>query len=164
MLWKPALTTQPLATATIRLSGPEAAEALGARIARCLAPGDAILLWGDLGAGKSTLARGLIRAATGDPSLDVPSPTFTIVQTYDAPGMTVWHFDLYRLDGPEDLQEIGMEEADDGVAVIEWPERLGDRLAADRLDIALEISPEGRIARISAWGPSWRDRFDDIAG
>lgn len=85
-----------------------------------------ILLNGDLGAGKTTLARALIRALTGNPGQDVPSPTYTLLQTYDTPHGPVWHFDLYRLRHPDEVVELGWDEiAGTFVTLIEWPERLG---------------------------------------
>ena len=119
----------------IALPDADATAALGARLAGLLAAGDAICLFGDLGAGKSTLARGLIRALTS-PDEDVPSPTFTLVLTYDGPALTIAHFDLYRLTSAAEAYEIGLDEAlDDGCAVIEWPERLEGDLPRDRLDV-----------------------------
>ena len=132
-------------------------EALGAAVAGALAPGDVVCLWGELGAGKTTLARGLIRALMG-PDEEAPSPTFTLVQIYDSPDLAVAHLDLYRLSGPEEVRELGLEEAlEQGAAVIEWPERLGPRLPTDRLDIRLGVEAEGRTARIERHG-RWRDR------
>ncbi len=103
-----------------------------------LAPGDTLALEGDLGAGKTTFARALIRVLTGDAALEVPSPTFTLVQTYAAPRFEVAHFDLYRLNDASELDELGLDAAlQRGVAVIEWPERGGDLIAAERLSICL---------------------------
>jgi tRNA threonylcarbamoyladenosine biosynthesis protein TsaE len=125
---------------------------LGAKIARLLQAGDAVCLFGDLGAGKSTLARGLIRALTSAGE-EVPSPTFTLVQTYDGPAFAIAHFDLYRLTSAAEAYEIGVEEAlDDGCAIIEWPERLDGDLPGDRLDIELSVEGEGRIARVTPHG------------
>jgi tRNA threonylcarbamoyladenosine biosynthesis protein TsaE len=136
----------------IDLTDAEATARLGASRQACLRPGDAICLFGPLGAGKSTLARGLIRALTS-PDEEVPSPTFTLVQTYEAEGLVLSHFDLYRLDDPNEIHELGLEEAlDDGVALIEWPERLEGRLPPDRLDIVLTAHGEGRTATLSAHG------------
>src|SRR3954453_12161442 len=103
----------------------EAATArLGAAIARRLQPGEAVCLSGPLGAGKSVLARALVRALTA-PDEEVPSPTFTLVQFYEGARLTVAHFDLYRLTSPEEAYEIGLDEAlDQGAIVVEWPERL----------------------------------------
>ena len=130
---------------------------LGAAVAAALKPGEAVCLTGPLGAGKSTLARGLVRALTR-PDEDVPSPTFTIVQFYDGLHWPLAHFDLYRLERPEEAFEIGLDEAlEDGAAVIEWPERLGGRLPADRLDIDIAMMGEGRTARLAAHG-AWEGR------
>ena len=132
---------------------------LGETLAVALRPGDMICLWGPLGAGKSTLARGLVRALT-NPDEEVPSPTFTLVQTYQGAGLQVSHFDLYRLRRPEEVFELGLDEAlDHGAAVIEWPERLGQALPRDRLDV--EIAPSGdgeaRQVRITPRG-AWEGR------
>ena len=137
-------------------------EDLGARIARALRIGDTVCLYGPLGAGKTTLARGLIRALT-TPEEEVPSPTFTLVQTYDGLHFTLTHFDLYRLARPEEAFELGLDEAlDDGAAVIEWPERLGGALPANRLDIELSAPPEGgRVARLTGHG-GWINRMEDL--
>ena len=101
-----------------------ATEALATRIARVLRPGDAVLLAGPLGAGKSALARALLRSLLADPALEVPSPSYTLVQAYDAPWGTVWHFDLWRLDDPRALTELGWDGAQDDAVIVEWPDRL----------------------------------------
>lgn len=96
-----------------------------AEFAATLNPRDIVLLDGDLGMGKSVFSRAIIRALTSNPDLDVPSPTFTLAQTYDTPKGDVWHFDLYRLKDPEELYEIGWEDAlTSGILLVEWPERL----------------------------------------
>ena len=136
----------------------EAATArLGAAIAQELQIGEAVCLSGPLGAGKSTLARALVRALT-TPQEDVPSPTFTLVQFYEGRRLKVAHFDLYRLTSPDEAYEIGLDEAlDDGAAVVEWPERLDGRLPPDRLDVEIEFSGEGRRARLTPHG-AWEGR------
>ena len=137
---------------------------LGAAIAPRLEPGETVLLYGPLGMGKSTLARGLVRALTR-PDEDVPSPTFTLVQFYEG-RLPVAHFDLYRLTRPEEAAEIGLDEAlDQGCAVIEWPERLGDDPAAwlgpDRLTVTLTEQGEGRLATVSGAG-AWDAKLKDL--
>lgn len=137
----------------------EAATArLGAAVAERLRAGEAVCLTGPLGAGKSTLARALVRALT-TPDEDVPSPTFTLVQFYEGPRLSVAHFDLYRLSDPDEAYEIGLDEAlDEGAAVIEWPERLEGRLPPDRLDIDLALAEGGaRRARLTPHG-AWEGR------
>ena len=132
-------------------------EALGRRLAPLLRPGEAICLSGGLGAGKSCLARALIRALT-TPEEDAPSPTFTLVQTYAGPDFEIAHFDLYRLEDPDEAWEIGLEEAlIQGAALIEWPERLEGRLPANRLDLELSMEGEGRAARLAGFG-AWKER------
>jgi tRNA threonylcarbamoyladenosine biosynthesis protein TsaE len=142
---------------TIDLPDADATARLGAAVAAALRPGEAVCLTGPLGAGKSTLARGLVRALT-KPDEDVPSPTFTLVQFYDGLHFPIAHFDLYRLERAEEAYEIGLDEAlEDGAAVIEWPERLGGRLPADRLDIDIAMIGEGRAATLLAHG-AWKGR------
>jgi tRNA threonylcarbamoyladenosine biosynthesis protein TsaE len=147
---------------TLDLPDAEATARLGAAVARALQPGEAVCLYGPLGAGKSTLARGLVRALTR-PDEDVPSPTFTLVQFYEGQNaeggpFALAHFDLYRLARAEEAYEIGLDEAlEDGAAVIEWPERLGGRLPPDRLDIEIAIHGEARAARLVRHG-AWEGR------
>lgn len=123
-----------------------ATEQLGATLAARLETGDVIGLKGDLGVGKTTLARAIVRAACGDPAMIVPSPTFTLVEVYDTPRGSFWHFDLYRLEAPEQVFELGWEEAlAEGIAIVEWPERLGP-LLPKHLSVTLEIDGNGRRA------------------
>ena len=150
--------------AVFHLADAEATTALGERIAPLLAAGEAVLLYGPLGMGKSTLARGLIRALTS-PDEDVPSPTFTLVQFYES-DPPVAHFDLYRLTRPEEAFEIGLDEAlDEGVALIEWPERLGDDparwLGPDRLTITLSEDGASRHATVSGAG-AWEAKLESL--
>jgi len=138
-----------VAVPTFSFSLPDeaATERLGAALARRLRPRDVIALQGGLGVGKTTLARAILRAASDDPNLIVPSPTFTLVEVYDTQRGTFWHFDLYRLESPEQVFELGWEEARaDGIALIEWAERLGRLLPDERLMVTLAIEGDGRRA------------------
>ena len=118
------------------LADEQATSRLGAALAPIVAPGDVICLSGDLGAGKSTLARGLIKALAG--TEEAPSPTFAFVETYETDAFTLWHFDLYRLEKADDVWELGFEEAlDGGVVLIEWPERIEGMIPQDALVIRL---------------------------
>lgn len=141
------------APVTLTLPDAAATEALAARLAARARRGDAILLEGPLGAGKSTFARAFLRAASGDPGLEVPSPTFTLVQGYDLPAGPAFHFDLWRLDGPADLTELGWDEAREGIVLVEWPDRLGTLRPADALTIALAPGAEAdaRQATLTGW-------------
>ena len=148
----------------VELPDADATTRLGQIIAPLLAAGDAVLLYGPLGMGKSTLARGLIRALT-TPDEDVPSPTFTLVQFYES-DPPIAHFDLYRLTRPEEAFEIGLDEAlDDGCVVIEWPERLGEEpgrfLGPDRLMVEISEQGEGRLATVSGAG-RWEQLIDHV--
>ena len=131
---------------SIPLPDEAATEQLGATLAARLKAGDVVGLKGDLGAGKTTLARAIVRAACGDPGMVVPSPTFTLVEVYDTPRGSIWHFDLYRLETPEQVFELGWEEAlAEGISIIEWPERLGP-LLPQHLSVTLEVDGDGRRA------------------
>ena len=139
----------PLRTYSLALPDEAATERLGAALAGRLRPGDMVALQGGMGAGKTTLARAVLRAASGDPALIVPSPTFTLVEVYDTPRGAYWHFDLYRLESPDQVLELGWEEARaDGVALVEWAERLGPLMPAERLAVSLAIEGAGRRADI----------------
>ena len=128
---------------TVTLPDLAATAALGGAIAGQLTRGDAVLLQGDLGSGKTTLARAIL-AALGVTEA-VPSPTFTLVQPYDTPHLAVSHYDLYRLKRACELEELGLDEAlDGGAALIEWPERAEGRLPPDALTVHLQAEPERR--------------------
>lgn len=124
-------------------------EALGHRLAALARPGDVILLEGPIGAGKSCLARAFIRARLGRDE-EVPSPTFTLVQVYEADGVEIWHADLYRLTHSDEVWELGLDDAfTSAICLVEWPDRLGAHVPPDALRIRLEAQGDGRRAVIS---------------
>ncbi len=134
-----------------------ATEDLAQELAAGLRPADLVTLSGDLGSGKTTLARALIRSLAGDATLEVPSPTYTLMQVYDTPSMRVVHADLYRIKHASELAELGWDEASDGALVmVEWPDRAGAALAPDRIDLAFilepEEAPEHRVLVITGYG------------
>lgn len=145
------------------LPSEAATAAVGRSLALLARPGDVLALSGDLGVGKTVLARAFIRARCGHVD-EIPSPTFTLVQLYDPtpPFMTtVYHFDLYRLNGPEEAFELGIEDAfADGISLIEWPDRLGDLLPAARLDADLRYAdaPGHRILTLRG-SENWAKRL-----
>jgi len=146
-----------------RLADPAATEAIGRALAGLLRPGDIVALVGDLGAGKTTLARGLL----GGLGLagEAASPSFPIVIAYDPPEtrFPVWHVDLYRIEDAEDAEELGLDDAlADGALVIEWPERLGGRLWPETLQLSLSAEPDG-ARRLTADVPaSWEARWSQL--
>lgn len=129
-------------------SSPEETGALAAELARGCRPGDLFLLSGPLGAGKSVFSRAFIRALCGEDT-EVPSPTFTVVQNYTCGKGTIWHYDLYRIEDPEEIFELGWEEAMvDGITLVEWPERLGPYTPMSATRITIEPRA-GEARRIS---------------
>ena len=145
----------------IDLGDENATTRLAEDLAMILGPGDVIRLEGDLGAGKTSFARALIRAFADDPLHEVPSPTFTLVQSYDFTRLTISHFDLYRLTDPDELDEIGFDEAiRSGAALIEWPERADGAIPGDALTLRLRNGPttESRVVEIIAPG-NWEPRL-----
>lgn len=148
------------AFASLTLHGLAETEALGGRIAATLAPGDTIALEGDLGAGKTTLARAILRAL--GVASEVPSPSFTLVQEYQTSRLRVLHCDLYRIERPSELDELGIEEAlDQGAILVEWPERAAARIPPDALRIRLEVVGESARA-VQFFGPArWAQRLSD---
>lgn len=129
--------------ALFRAGTPEVTEGFARRLAGATTGGDTLLLSGDLGAGKSHFARAFIRHALGGGAgVDIPSPTFTLVQTYETPGGEIWHADLYRLSGPEEVVELGLDDAmDDARCLIEWPERLMTDLPAAAVILRFDTDP-----------------------
>ena len=149
-------------TIKIELAGLKDTLDLARRLARLAETGDVIALSGDLGAGKTEFARAFIRALT-DANEDVPSPTFTLVQTYSADSAEIWHFDLYRLETAEEAFELGIEDAfHDGISLIEWPDRLGPYLPRNRLDVHLSVT-KGKNHRQAQLTPhaDWSERLHE---
>jgi tRNA threonylcarbamoyladenosine biosynthesis protein TsaE len=162
----PAKSRMPLeAMRTIRIADLAEMKRLGARLASVLRKGDVVLLCGDLGAGKTELARATVRARMAMET-EVPSPTFTLLQTYDAPDLLLTHADLYRLERLEELAELGFDEAmESGAVLVEWPERANGLWPSSRLEIALSIEGAGpaRIATLSGLG-DWAERIQKAIG
>jgi tRNA threonylcarbamoyl adenosine modification protein YjeE len=161
------LTTSGTSSFSVALPDEHATRRLMIDIANALQPGDLVTLSGDLGAGKTTFARMLIRYLAGDEAIEVPSPTFTLLQTYDLPQFPVVHVDLYRISGSAELSELGFDDLPEGaVVLVEWPDRAAGFLPPDRLDIALTLAPklklEFRHARVTGYG-SFGPRVDRIA-
>ncbi len=146
----------------IALPDEAATLALGAQLAALFKPGDVVTLSGELGAGKTSLARGAVRALCG--AVEVPSPTFTLVQIYEPQAFELWHADLYRLEDESEILELGLEEAfDHAVCLIEWAERLGTRLPPARLDVKLSFAEDGgRIAALEPRGDEWGQRLEQL--
>jgi tRNA threonylcarbamoyl adenosine modification protein YjeE len=145
------------ATFSVALANEAATAQLMADLALLTAPGDVITLSGDLGAGKTAAARAMIRYLADDDAIEVPSPTFTLAQSYDLPSLPLLHADLYRISDASELEEIGLSPLPEGrVALIEWPERAGNELPADRIDIAFSHPPAlgstARAAEITGFG------------
>jgi len=150
-----------------RLPGPltlphlEDTEAFAARLAPILRPGDTLLLSGPIGAGKTAFARALIRASMENPAEEVPSPTFTLVQTYTAPdGTELWHADLYRLTGPDEATELGLESAfDTAICLVEWPDRLADLAPAEALCLTFAAGETAHVLSLTGPDP-WPERLE----
>lgn len=152
----------------LELEGETATHALAAALAARVRRTDVIALSGPLGAGKTSFARGFIRARAAHQGAgevgEVPSPTFTLVQVYDLPGGAVWHVDLYRIENADEASELGLEDAfADAITLIEWPERAADLLPVERLDLALSYGagPDDRRARLTGGG-DWPGRLRDL--
>jgi N-acetylmuramate 1-kinase len=152
---------------SVVLPDEEATRKLMIDIAGALKGGDTVTLSGDLGAGKTTFVRGLIRYLAGDDTVEVPSPTFTLMQAYDLPQFPLVHADLYRLSGAAEMSELGFDDLpENAVVMIEWPDRAAGSLVPDRLDIAFTLAPrlklEFRHARVTGYG-SFASRVERIA-
>lgn len=151
------------------LHDAEATEALARRLAPLFRAGDTLLLTGDLGSGKTSFARAVIRALPGPLGEDlsheeVPSPTFTLVQIYERAVAPVWHFDLYRLSAAEEIYELGWEEADgEALVLVEWPERLGALAPPDALTLTFAYEGAGRRVTL-AGNSAWRQRLAALPG
>src|SRR2546421_6480457 len=135
------MTNSGTSSFSVALPDEHATRRLAIDVANALEAGDVVTLSGDLGAGKTTLARTLIRYLAGDPTIEVPSPSFTLMQSYDLPQFPLVHADFYRLSGPADLAELGFDDLpEDAVVLVEWADRAAGFLPADRLDIALTLA------------------------
>lgn len=136
--------------------------ALANRIAPLLRAGDVVLLAGPIGAGKSFFARALIRARLGNPAEEVPSPTFTVVQTYQADGVEIWHCDLYRLSSTQDVFELGLDDAfTQAICLIEWPDRLGNYAPADAIVLTFQAKDDCHSVTFSGSAP-WAKRLESV--
>ena len=142
----------------VRLADLGATEAFAAHLCQYLRHGDLVALQGELGVGKTAIARQIIRTLSERPGEEVASPTFNLVLIYAFPRVTIWHFDLYRIKAPEETWEIGLEDAlAEGIALVEWPNRLGPYLPEDRIDIGLTYDGTGRTAEVVGRG-AFKDR------
>ncbi|QFT94954.1 tRNA threonylcarbamoyladenosine biosynthesis protein TsaE [Roseovarius sp. THAF9] len=156
----------PARTLHLALLGPESTATLARRIGAVLCAGDVLLLDGPVGAGKTHFARSLIQSLLPTPE-DVPSPTFTLVQTYEAPAFDIWHTDLYRLSAPEEVIELGLLGAfEHSVTLVEWPDRLGALAPTDALSLtfAPHDDPDQRVLDITWHDPRWDGRAGEFSG
>lgn len=147
----------------IILASANETRALAERWAPHLRAGDVLLLEGSVGAGKTHFARSLIQALLIAPE-DVPSPTFTLVQTYEASGFEIWHADLYRLSAPEEVVELGLDEAfSTALCLVEWPDRLGTEFPAQALRLHFETTSENSRALTARWDAmTWPERLAEL--
>ncbi len=129
-----------------------ATESLAKNLSRHAAPGDVLLLEGPLGAGKTSFCRAFIRAISGNPRLQIPSPTFTLVQSYETEAATLWHYDLWRLTGHRALEELAWDEAQSGIVLVEWPDRLGPLTPPNALRLTFAYATPGRVVTLAGEG------------
>lgn len=158
------MAAMPDAPLTLTLTSPDQTADLGARLGAILRPGDVILLTGGIGAGKTHFSRALIQSLLTVPE-DVPSPTFTLIQTYDTVAGEIWHADLYRLTSPDEVIELGLTEAfDDAVCLVEWPDRLGDLTPPGALALDFELcdDPGRRRLAIHWQSGEWSARLSEV--
>lgn len=143
----------------IRLAGPGDTDAIGRRLAEVVAPGDVVTLSGSLGAGKTSLARGLLSGL--GLAHEAPSPSFAIVQPYDPPEtrLSVLHVDLYRIEDADEIEELGIDDAADALLVVEWPERAGAGYWPEALALTLAIAPDGSRSLTAEVPAAWRARW-----
>ncbi|MBR9650400.1 tRNA (adenosine(37)-N6)-threonylcarbamoyltransferase complex ATPase subunit type 1 TsaE [Thalassovita aquimarina] len=148
----------------IDLATPDETASLARAIASALRPGDVILMEGGIGAGKTHFARALIQSLLPEPE-DVPSPTFTLVQVYDTPDTEIWHTDLYRLTGPDEAVELGLEDAfETAICLVEWPDRLAELAPDNALTLSFEVTGDEERRVICSWSDNkWNDKLDGVA-
>ena len=140
-----------MGTERIFLADDAATATLGVRLAAELRPGALVLLSGGLGAGKTALARSIVRTLVGDPGMDVPSPSFALVQPYEAAGAPLLHADLYRLRDPREIDELGLFETADAIVLVEWPERAPELAQLATMAVTLSVPGDGigRVAEVT---------------
>ncbi len=150
-----------MVTQTILLPLEQDTVRFAAQVSEILRPGDTILLSGDIGAGKSAFSRAVIRRKAGA-EIEVPSPTFTLVQTYDVAGIEIWHCDLYRLTHPDEAFELGLDEAfETAICLIEWPDRLGDLAPQNALKLHFEALENGHSVTLTP-NADWAARLGEF--
>jgi len=154
--------TLPCAVRELGLGDLRSMQVFACRVASCVGVGDVIALYGDLGTGKTSFARFFIQSFLGD-DVEVPSPTFTLMQGYDVSNFTIYHYDLYRVECLRDVEELGVSDAfDDGVSLIEWPEVAASLLPRDCLALHLSFDGNvGRLVRMEGYG-DWERRIEKI--
>ncbi|MEL6682757.1 MAG: tRNA (adenosine(37)-N6)-threonylcarbamoyltransferase complex ATPase subunit type 1 TsaE [Pseudomonadota bacterium] len=148
-------------TLQISLADEHATHRVAQKVTPCLQPGDVLLLEGPIGAGKTAFARAVVQTALGRME-DVPSPTFTLVQTYETSQGDIWHCDLYRLSHPDDVMELGLDQAfTDAICLIEWPDRLGQDTPKSALRLSFRAREADHLVEISLNAP-WKERLQGI--